>query len=161
MEENLNQKSSFQTSQTTYNETGETKKKKCRCFRLLACCKFLFCLILIVLVACLIFNFYFAGLRGEKKSWQAIFLTNGQVYFGKIIRETKGILVLKEVYYLQVTPVDKESESQPQLSVIKLGQEPHGPTDEMRINKEHILFVEDLKPDSEVAKTIEEYKKGK
>lgn len=105
-------------------------------------------------------NFLLQGLAGKKNAWQAVFLTNGQVYFGIISRETKNVLVLRKVYYLQLNQAEKEGETgAPQLSVIKLGQEPHGPTDEMRINKEHVIFVEDLRADSAVVRTIEDFER--
>lgn len=98
-------------------------------------------------------------LTGNKKVWKAVFLTNGQVYFGKVISESKKAITMHEIYYLQVTqltPQTKEDQQQePQLTLIKLGQELHGPTDEMRINRDHVLFVETLKPDSQVVQTIE------
>ncbi|MCX7778729.1 MAG: hypothetical protein N2259_00575 [Patescibacteria group bacterium] len=119
-------------------------------------------LILVILLGVLILenSSVFSGLRGKKNSWQAVFLSNGQAYFGLIAKETKDVLVLKKVYYLQFA--QKQSEGQdgsPQLSIVKLGQEPHGPEDEMRINKEHIIFVEDLKSDSEVVRAIENFEK--
>lgn len=133
-------------------------KEKMKKFRIL---KFLIFLILIILLLSLFLKdfLFFTGLRGKKDAWQSVFLTNGQVYFGRIIKEDKNLVILRKVFYLQVTQEEESQSSQPKLSVIKLGQEPHGPEDEMRINRDHILFVEDLKPDSNVVKTIEEYEK--
>lgn len=107
-------------------------------------------------------NFLIQRLAGKKNAWQAVFLTNGQVYFGIISRETKNVLVLRKVYYLQLNQAEKEGQTvAPQLSVVKLGQEPHGPEDEMRINKKHIIFVEDLRADSDVVRTIEDFERRK
>jgi hypothetical protein len=36
----------------------------------------------------------------------------------------------------------------------------HGPEDEMRINRDQILFTEDIKADGRVAQAIAEYKKN-
>lgn len=124
-------------------------------------------LVLILFLASLFFfllksNFLIQGLAGKKNAWQAVFLTSGQVYFGTINRETKNVLVLKKVYYLQFNQEQQEGQTVvPQLSVVKLGQEPHGPEDEMRINKEHIIFIEDLRADSDVVRTIENLEKIK
>ncbi|MBI2050923.1 MAG: hypothetical protein HYT31_03885 [Parcubacteria group bacterium] len=101
------------------------------------------------------------------EEWQAVFLTNGQVYFGQVKKQNRVELVLKEIYYLQVTrPLQQTAEGEEQanpqgeLSLVKLGNELHGPTDAMVINRDHVLFVEDLKEDSNVAQAIANYKAG-
>jgi len=101
----------------------------------------------------------------SKGDWQAMFLDNGQVYFGKVEGELSDPVLLKDIYYLQVIQPLQQTEvgqaqapSQPQLSLVKLGNELHGPMDEMRINREHVLFVEDLKTDSKVVDAINQYK---
>lgn len=128
------------------------------------------CLIILLLVLVWVkINFYpakISDLAGSKNAWKAVFLTNGQVYFGKIVKEGRSTLVVRDVYYLQVqqlTPPaqekDKEVQPQPQLTLIRLGEELHGPTNELRINREQVLFVETLRPDSNVVQTIEQAKK--
>lgn len=95
--------------------------------------------------------------------YQAVFLTNNQVYFGKLSRANSSYPVLREIYYLRVTQaLQPRDPNQPvqQLQLVKLGGELHGPEDEMRINKDQILFVEDLKADSQVVAAINEYKKS-
>ena len=93
--------------------------------------------------------------------WQAVFLSNGQVYFGKIIKETGSTVVLKDIYYLQVAqspqPATEGQQAQQNLSLVKLGNELHGPRDEMKINRDHVLFTEDLKSDSRVVDAIVRY----
>lgn len=95
--------------------------------------------------------------------YQAVFLSNNQVYFGKLYNSGSDYPVLRDIYYLQVTqvlqPRDPKSPAQ-QINLVKLGGELHGPEDEMRINKEHVLFVEDLKSDSQVVAAIADYQKA-
>ncbi len=95
--------------------------------------------------------------------YQAVFLSNNQVYFGKLYSAGSDYPVLRDIYYLQVTqvlqPRDPKSPAQ-QINLVKLGGELHGPEDEMRINKGQILFVEDLKSDSQVVAAIDDYKKS-
>lgn len=98
--------------------------------------------------------------------YSSVFLTNGQVYFGKVAGSTSDYLTLKDIYYLQVQqaiqPVDtKTTTTPPQISLVKLGDEIHGPKDEMKINKNQILFIEEIKEDGQVAKTIQAHKEGK
>lgn len=99
----------------------------------------------------------------DTSKYQAIFLTNGQVYFGKLSDVDNGYVNIKDVYYLQVQqavqPADtKSSTEQPKVSLTKLGNELHGPTDEMHISRTQVLFWENLKGDSTVVKAITDYK---
>lgn len=111
-------------------------------------------------------RFNVLGISSADSNWQAVFLTNGQVYFGKVVKETGNRVVLKEIYYLQVTqPLqrsgdDDQAAQQSELSLVKLGNELHGPKDEMRINADHVLFIEHLKTDSRVVEAITNYKQS-
>lgn len=91
---------------------------------------------------------------------QAVFLDGGQVYFGKIRAMNPSYIGMSNIYYLrvnqQVQPKQGET-AQQDISLVKLGCELHGPTDEMFINRSKILFWENLKADSQVAKAVENY----
>lgn len=106
---------------------------------------------------------------GKASGYQAVFLTNGQVYFGKLSKAESPFPVMTEIYYLQVVqpPLQgqqdpnqptQQTANQPQISLVKLGNELHGPTDEMKINREHILFYEDLREDGQVVVAIKNNK---
>jgi hypothetical protein len=95
--------------------------------------------------------------------WRAVFLSNDQVYFGKFnYYPFVRTVALKDVYYLQVSqiiqPASGEAGGQ-EVKIVKLGSELHGPKDRMVIPKSQILFYEDLREDSAVVKTIQEYKR--
>lgn len=100
--------------------------------------------------------------------YQAVFLTNGQVYFGKLSDATGSYAELSDIYYLQVTQPPLQGsqqqgstpQQQPQLSLVKLGNELHGPVDAMKINRDQILFYEDIKEDGRVMQAIREYQKN-
>ncbi len=106
----------------------------------------------------------------SKGGYQAVFLTNGQVYFGKISAMEKDWLTVKEIYYLQVVQpplqgqqqpgTEGQAQAQPQISLVKLGNELHGPEDEMHISQNQVLFWENLKTEGQVSKAIEDYKKN-
>ena len=101
------------------------------------------------------------GLAIGSGAYQAVFLDNNQVYFGKLTNTASAYPVLKDIFYLRVTQPLQPPEggtAQPDINLVKLGTELHGPSDEMRINREHILFIEDLKDDSEVTKAINSFK---
>lgn len=97
--------------------------------------------------------------------YQAVFFTNGQVYFGKLKALNGDYMRLTDIYYLQAKSTDGK-ESNPQeasaqdasnVQLVKLGSEIHGPDDEMVVNKDQILFFENLKKDSNVSTTISGY----
>ncbi len=109
-----------------------------------------------------------AGAPAGSSTYQAVFLTNGQVYFGKLSETEKDYLTLKDIYYLQVVQPPLQGSGQsaqpaqpqasPQISLVKLGNELHGPVDEMHISRPQVLFFEDLKSDGQVVQAIEKYK---
>lgn len=101
----------------------------------------------------------------KKDQFQAVFLTNGQVYFGKLTDVNSGYVVLNNIYYLQQQDQANANQQQDQakdmqnVSLIKLGQELHGPEDTMYIQQDKILFWENLKNDGKVAQAIKDQSK--
>lgn len=97
--------------------------------------------------------------------YQAVFLTNGQVYFGHLSNVDGGYAKLTHIYYLQVQqqvqPEDKKADTstQPQVSLTKLGNELHGPEDSMYIARDQVLFWENLKDDGKVVQAITDNEK--
>lgn len=107
------------------------------------------------------------GVDGGK--YQAVFLTNGQVYFGKLKAIDGSYYKLTSIFYLQANGSNENSDN-PQnatksqdsnVQLIKLGNEVHGPEDEMVIGKDQVLFFENLKSDGKVSSTIADYAKNK
>lgn len=98
----------------------------------------------------------------KKNQYQAVFLTNGQVYFGKIVAINKENLKLTDIYYLQVQQqsvqpdTTKKTDANQNLSLAKLGSELHGPEDNMFVESKQMLFWENLKDDSQVVKAIKQ-----
>lgn len=95
----------------------------------------------------------------KKNQYQAVFLTNGQVYFCKLSDVKADYANCNDIYYLQVQqsvqPADaKASSENPQVSLAKLGSELHGPEDQMKISRDQILFWENLKDNSKVVEAI-------
>jgi hypothetical protein len=89
----------------------------------------------------------------NSSEYQAVFLTNGQIYFGKLTAPGGDFYYLRHIYYLQnQASVQGGKAVHPTLT--KLGSEIHGPEDLMVINRSQILFMENLKPTGEVSKAI-------
>lgn len=119
--------------------------------------------VIVLGAAIIIFALWQSGVlttSGSGGAYQAVFLTNDQVYFGKVRNETAQYVSLSDIYYLQVTQQLQPASGAPaqRLDLIKLGNELHGPTDEMRINRDQVLFIEDLKDDSQVVQAIENFR---
>lgn len=98
----------------------------------------------------------------DNGKYQAVFLSNGQVYFGKLEKMSGGYFKLTDIFYLQTsdentTTVQDSSNDSSDVELIKLGSEVHGPEDEMIIDKDQILFFENLKTDGTVTSSITQY----
>lgn len=130
------------------------------------------------LIALMVFNGLVSGSAknfGRLSAWadltkyQAVFLTNGQVYFGRITDANSQTLILENIYYLrsagnlQISEVKDSANvsATDNFSLIKLGNELHGPEDKMSINLGQVLFTEDLKADSKVVEAIRAYETKK
>lgn len=98
----------------------------------------------------------------KKDKYQAVFLTNGQVYFGKVSGINDKYVSLTDIYYLQVQqsvqPADSKSTTNAsgnsQVSLAQLGGELHGPDNQMYINRDQVLFWENLKDNGKVVEAI-------
>lgn len=102
--------------------------------------------------------FPFSLFNKNSGEYQAVFMTNGQVYFGKLSNQNNLWLTLRDIYYLQTNPAqstDTSSEQTPSsINLVKLGSELHGPTNQMQINRSSIMFIEDLRSDSNIIMAI-------
>lgn len=85
--------------------------------------------------------------------YQAVFLDNGQVFFGKLSKRSSTYLTLRDVFYVQ-TLVEREKKETANI-LVKRGSEWHNP-EFMRINTRHVLVIEPVGPDSRVAQLIRE-----
>ncbi len=85
--------------------------------------------------------------------YQAVFLDNGQAFFGKLENAGSAYPVLKDVFYIQrqANPDTKEVKS----ILVKRSLDWHGP-DRMYLNASHIALIESVSPNSQVAKLIKE-----
>jgi hypothetical protein len=84
-------------------------------------------------------------------SYQAVLLSNGSVYFGKLQDYGGRFPVLTDVFYIQssVNPDTKQTVN----VLIKRGKELHSP-DRMYLNPSQIILVEPVGPNSKVMQLI-------
>lgn len=122
---------------------------------------------LAILAVAISMLFYFGNKSKEsefvdRNKFQAVFLTNGQVYFGRVAEVTSKYVDLQSIYYLnsQQQPAANSTQSSTQqtnFSLVKLGCELHGPADQMIINRDQVSFWENLTSNGKVAKAIDQW----
>lgn len=100
----------------------------------------------------------------NSKEYQALFLNNGQVYFGKLSTLNDKYVVITKVFYIengtQSTTTQQQTAAN-NYTLRKLGTtELHAPEDKMVVNKDQITFWENLKDSSQVVTKINEYYKN-
>lgn len=96
----------------------------------------------------------------DTEKLQAVFLTNDQVYFGRVASVNSKYLVLDNIYYLQTSTTNSTNKTQSSgsnVSLVKLGCELHKPQDRMVISQDQITFWENLNADGQVAKAVKSY----
>ncbi len=115
-----------------------------------------------ILIGTQVFQGSAIGNAPNSKKFQAVFLTNGQVYFGKLSGLGGSYATLSDVYYIQsgaqqgAAGASPAPSAQPNLSLVQLGQEIHGPEKQMQIAASQIVFWEDLKDDGKVVQAIKQ-----
>lgn len=83
--------------------------------------------------------------------YQAVLLSNGAVYYGKLSGYGTRNPTLTDVFYV-MSKTDPETKQVTNM-LVKRGKELHGP-DKMYINASQIVMVEPVGPDSKVAQLI-------
>jgi hypothetical protein len=109
----------------------------------------------------------FRGVNGENRvdnsTYQAVFLNDGQTYYGKLSNFDGDYMTLTDVYYLKVdsdVQSQKASSKKPstnEITLVKLGEEKHCPSDTMYINRDQISFWENIRPEGQVAQAIDKF----
>ena len=106
---------------------------------------------------------FFAYEGIDTTRYQAVYLDNENIYFGKVHYMVNGDLLLQDVFRVQAGEAGGGSEGKTaaDIRLIKPGNELHAPDDTMRITRSKVLFIENLKTDGEVTKAITDYLKEK
>jgi len=86
--------------------------------------------------------------------YQAVFLANGQTYFGRYYDRLGAFAKIEDVYYLQTIPA-ADPDTAAATKIVRRGKELHAPTSRMLVPKTAILFVEDLSDTSPIAHFME------
>lgn len=94
--------------------------------------------------------------KPQKDHFQAVFLTNGQVYFGHLKNANSKSPVLTDVYYVQGSQPAQSDQSQAKQSLVKLSQEANAPANEMVLKSDQILFWDNLNDNGKVVQVIKQ-----
>lgn len=127
--------------------------------------KFVFWAIVVVFLFVVLWNAWvLAGSTGSfppvpQNAWQAVFLNNNQVYFGRLVNVDRDFVALTNIFYLRVAGQIQQGATTPgpTLNLVKLGGELHGPQDVMYIPKSQLMFWENMTTSSQVVAAINNY----
>ncbi|MGH2722705.1 MAG: hypothetical protein ACRDI0_00290 [Actinomycetota bacterium] len=99
--------------------------------------------------------------RIDPGRYQAVFLQNGQVYFGRL-EDAGAFLELRDAFFIEEVPAGAEGdERQPPVRQVRpVSEEFHQPEGSIFFPKETVLRVDNLSPDSEVALAIDRVREG-
>ena len=99
----------------------------------------------------------------ESSDYQAVFLTNGQVYFGKLNDVGNDYFKLQDIYYLTqntTTASNGTTTTDGNYTLVKLGcQQIHDPLDQMIIERNQVSFWENLQASGKVVTSIKQFQK--
>jgi len=97
-------------------------------------------------------------------NYTAVFLQNGQVYFGIVEKEEQNSIEISDIFYLQLqnsgNNISPDNQDLSKFNLVKRGKELHEPKDRMKINKTYVLLTEELQSDSKLLQKIIEYKQN-
>ncbi len=95
----------------------------------------------------------------QNDTYQAVTLTNGQTFFGQMERYGRNTFVITDVYYLQSAQTEVSDDALTEsvasgLQLVPLTEDLHQPYNHMVLNREHIIYWQNLQPDSPIMEAI-------
>lgn len=120
--------------------------------------------VVLVVIAALLFWFMFGRSTTtqapKSDRYQAVFLDNGQIFFGKLKNIDGTYLVLENAYYAKEQKIPENATEEQKAAILnnvslaKVGSEVYGPEPTISIRAEQVLFWQNLADDSKVANAI-------
>ena len=120
---------------------------------------FVMLVVLIVLIGAVVVlrTMVFRGPSGvdviDRSAYQSVLLSNGATMFGHLQPEGDDWFVMTDVYYLVTT-----DSGTPQL--VKRGTEAQGPREPLIIPRAQIIYIENMRDDSDIVTLIKRFKSG-
>ena len=115
--------------------------------------------ILIALVLVFVIGYYLTKTQFNKpdSKRQAVFLNNGQAYFGFLSSKNDQFIELADVYYLKTDDLAKTNDPNKKILLVKMGDELHSPQNIMKINRDQVLFYQEIKDGSKINNAIAKF----
>lgn len=130
--------------------TQESGTRRRRIFWIAGC---VVCLVIGVAIGYVLADKTHRGSSTFATPYQAVLLSNGAVYYGKLAGYGTRHPTLTDVFYI-LSKTDPDSKQVTNV-LVKRGKELHGP-DRMHLNASQIVFVEPVGTSSKVAQLINE-----
>src|SRR5205814_10345796 len=89
----------------------------------------------------------------DRNLHRSVCRANGSTCFGKLQEQGSDWFVLTDVFYISVS-------DQSGTQLIKRGTEPQGPKEPMIISRQQVLFIENMRDDSDIVTLIKKFKSG-
>lgn len=94
--------------------------------------------------------------------YYGVFLDTNDVYFGKLSNKDSASVTLDDAFYLKVTQTSQKTKdgkvvNVPNINLVKLGMEIYKPKGTIEIQRNHIVSLQELAPDSEVIKIMKNH----
>jgi len=134
----------------TLPTTSESGTRKRQIFWIAGC---VVCLLIGLAIGYLLSDKLHRGSTTFPTPYQAVLLSNGAVYYGKLAGYGSPHPMLTDVFYI-LSKTDPDSKQVTNV-LVKRGKELHGP-DRMYLNASQIVFVEPVGSNSKVAQLINE-----
>jgi len=92
-------------------------------------------------------------------SYQVIFLTSGQAYFGNITEITDEYVIMENPFSIKVQQkqTGDESQTQSEIKLLSIEDEFYKPENYMLFEKSGILHIEELNDSSQIIEIIKNY----
>lgn len=117
-------------------------------------------LFLVALILLIVYLGFMAKKAISNSNYQAVKLTNGEVYFGKLHLFPR--LKMTDVYYASYTSTEEQDKvGAAENQLLPLSAMTFQPTNNLYLLKEQILWWTDLSPDSQIVKFIKQTKEIK
>jgi len=115
---------------------------------------------IIVVGAFLLTLWFIRGGTGQvidKTSYQVVYMSNGQAYFGKLQNVSGQFLTLASPFSAQ-NPQQDSSDTNAAVPLVPVTEQVYGPENSIALRSENVLFWQNLRDDSKVTQAIKNQK---
>lgn len=107
------------------------------------------------------FVVYTQNFSNQHRGYTAVFMTNNQVYFGRLVSQNSFQVRLTDVFYLNDSKSLSSTDPNEDISLIKMGKELHAPTDFISLSRSQIVSIQTMGNTSKISDAIEKYRSSR